>query len=175
MYKMTAAHKTLPLPSYVEVTNVENNKKVVVRVNDRGPFHEGRIIDLSYSAAWKLDVIKKGTAKVKIRVLTPDDAPPMAQQLPYIQFGLFLTRRVLTRYVLRWHNRSLRYAPMSPPQWRYVPPPVLDAHSIKYWCNPTIMSKPSIPSSSNWLRWGSKGLLKSSRITTTPQTTGNSI
>ena len=93
MYKMTAAHKTLPLPSYVEVTNVENNKKVVVRVNDRGPFHEGRIIDLSYSAAWKLDVIKKGSAKVKIRVLTPDDAPPMAQQLPYIQFGLFANKK----------------------------------------------------------------------------------
>ena len=93
MYKMTAAHKTLPLPSYVEVTNLENNRQIVVRVNDRGPFHEGRIIDLSYSAAWKLDVIKKGTAKVKIRVLTPDDAPPVAEQLPYIQFGLFSDKK----------------------------------------------------------------------------------
>ncbi|MBT3198261.1 MAG: septal ring lytic transglycosylase RlpA family protein [Gammaproteobacteria bacterium] len=69
MYQMSAAHKTLPLPSYVEVTNLENNRKVVVRVNDRGPFHEGRIIDLSYTAAWKLDLIKKGTAQVSIRVL----------------------------------------------------------------------------------------------------------
>jgi rare lipoprotein A len=93
MYKMTAAHKTLPLPSYVEVTNLENNRKVVVRVNDRGPFHEGRIIDLSYSAAWKLDIIKRGTGRVKIRVLTPDDAPPVAGQLPYIQFGLFSNRQ----------------------------------------------------------------------------------
>ena len=93
MYKMTAAHKTLPLPSYVEVTNLENGRKIVVRVNDRGPFHEGRIIDLSYSGAYKLDMIKQGTAKVKIRVLTPDDAPPVAQQLPYIQFGLFSNKK----------------------------------------------------------------------------------
>ena len=71
MYAMTAAHKTLILPVYVEVTNLENGKKVVVKVNDRGPFHENRIIDLSYSAAIKLDVIAKGTALVKIRVVDP--------------------------------------------------------------------------------------------------------
>ena len=71
MYAMTAAHKTLILPAYVEVTNLENGKKIVVRVNDRGPFHENRIIDLSYSAAAKLDVIAKGTALVKIRVVEP--------------------------------------------------------------------------------------------------------
>ncbi len=75
MYKMTAAHKTLPLPSYVEVKNLDNGKKVVVRVNDRGPFHEGRIIDLSYTAAWKLDVIQHGTAPVQIRVLSAADQP----------------------------------------------------------------------------------------------------
>ena len=56
MYKLTAAHKTLPLPSYVEVTNLSNNKKVVVRVNDRGPFVGDRIIDLSYAAATVLDL-----------------------------------------------------------------------------------------------------------------------
>jgi rare lipoprotein A len=69
MYAMTAAHKTIILPAYVEVTNLENGKKVVVKVNDRGPFHENRIIDLSYSAASKLDVVAKGTALVKIRVV----------------------------------------------------------------------------------------------------------
>ena len=69
MYAMTAAHKTIILPAYVEVTNLENRKKVVVKVNDRGPFHENRIIDLSYSAATKLDVVAKGTALVKIRVV----------------------------------------------------------------------------------------------------------
>ena len=71
MYAMTAAHKTLILPAYVEVTNLRNGKRVVVKVNDRGPFHENRIIDLSYSAASKLDVIAKGTALVKIRVVGP--------------------------------------------------------------------------------------------------------
>jgi len=69
MYAMTAAHKTIILPAYVEVTNLENGKKVVVKVNDRGPFHDNRIIDLSYSAATKLDVVAKGTALVKIRVV----------------------------------------------------------------------------------------------------------
>jgi rare lipoprotein A len=69
MHAMTAAHKTLILPTYVEVTNLENGKKAIVKVNDRGPFHENRIIDLSYSAATKLDVVAKGTAVVKIRVV----------------------------------------------------------------------------------------------------------
>ncbi len=71
MYAMTAAHKTLILPAYVEVSNLRNGKKVVVKVNDRGPFHENRIIDLSYAAATKLDVVAKGTALVKIRVVQP--------------------------------------------------------------------------------------------------------
>jgi rare lipoprotein A len=69
MYEMTAAHKTLPIPTYVRVTNLDNNLSTVVRVNDRGPFHEGRIIDLSYAAATKLDYSDKGTARVKIEVL----------------------------------------------------------------------------------------------------------
>ena len=89
-YQMTAAHKTLPLPSYVEVTNRENGKRIVVRVNDRGPFHEGRIIDLSYTAAWKLDLLKKGTAPVSIRVLTPGSQSPVIEvEGSYLQLGLF--------------------------------------------------------------------------------------
>ncbi len=71
MYQMTAAHKTLPLPSYVEVINLRNGHRIVVRVNDRGPFHEGRIIDLSYVAATKLGINLTGTAPVEIRVLDP--------------------------------------------------------------------------------------------------------
>ena len=67
---MTAAHKTLPLPTYVEVTNLENGKKAIVKVNDRGPFHENRVIDLSYSAATKLGIIAKGTGLVEVRALT---------------------------------------------------------------------------------------------------------
>ena len=72
MYAMSAAHKTLPLPSFVKVTNLANNKSVVVRVNDRGPFHQDRIIDLSYSAAFKIGVYDTGTAKVKIDVILPE-------------------------------------------------------------------------------------------------------
>jgi len=71
MYAMTAAHKTLPLPAYAEVTNLRNGRKVVVRINDRGPFVGDRIIDLSYSAAARLDMLLQGTAPVEIRVITP--------------------------------------------------------------------------------------------------------
>ncbi|MCG9596678.1 septal ring lytic transglycosylase RlpA family protein [Vibrio sp. Isolate25] len=70
MYSMSAAHKTLPIPSYVKVTNKDNGKTAIVRVNDRGPFHEGRIIDLSFAAATKLDVIRTGTANVAIEVIS---------------------------------------------------------------------------------------------------------
>ncbi|HEC75161.1 MAG TPA: septal ring lytic transglycosylase RlpA family protein [Methylophaga aminisulfidivorans] len=70
MYAMTAAHKTLPLPTYVQVTNLENGKKIIVKVNDRGPFHENRIIDLSYSAATKLGIIAKGTGLVEVKAIS---------------------------------------------------------------------------------------------------------
>lgn len=71
MYAMTAAHKTLPLPTYVEVTNLENGRHVIVKVNDRGPFHRNRIIDLSYVAAAKLGIIAKGTGLVEVRAIDP--------------------------------------------------------------------------------------------------------
>ena len=73
MYAFSAAHKTLPLPSYARVTNLANGKSVVVRVNDRGPFHSGRIIDLSYAAAVKLGVHRAGVAKVEVRALGADE------------------------------------------------------------------------------------------------------
>jgi rare lipoprotein A len=71
MYAMTAAHKTLPIPCYAEVTNLRNGRKVVVRINDRGPFVGDRVIDLSYTAAAKLDMLTAGTAPVEVRVITP--------------------------------------------------------------------------------------------------------
>jgi rare lipoprotein A len=71
MYGMTAAHKTLPLPAYVRVTNLQNGRSVVVRVNDRGPFVSNRIIDLSYTAAAKLDMLRNGTAMVEVRSIDP--------------------------------------------------------------------------------------------------------
>jgi rare lipoprotein A len=75
MYAMTAAHKTLPLPTYVQVRNLRNNRTVVVRVNDRGPFVDNRVIDLSYAAALKLDMVGSGTSLVEVTAITFDDPP----------------------------------------------------------------------------------------------------
>lgn len=118
MYAMTAAHPTLPLPSYVRVTNTENGRAVVVRVNDRGPFLRGRLIDLSYAAAHRLGFINAGSARVAVELLLPEDivvseaavreiqpvyvanarpgdeiAPSLApgQRVPYLQLGAFDT------------------------------------------------------------------------------------
>ncbi|WP_245832323.1 septal ring lytic transglycosylase RlpA family protein [Oceanospirillum sanctuarii] len=71
MYQLSAAHKSLPLPSYVLVTHLGNGKQVLVRVNDRGPFHDGRVIDLSYAAAARLDMLGTGTAPVRIEAIDP--------------------------------------------------------------------------------------------------------
>jgi rare lipoprotein A len=118
MYAMTAAHPTLPIPSYARITNPANGRSVVVRVNDRGPFHGGRVIDLSYTAAWKLGYVGQGSTEVVVESILPgtdlaraplapaDDDPiaklagiaePAARPLPvvsdargiYIQLGAF--------------------------------------------------------------------------------------
>jgi rare lipoprotein A len=83
MYAMTAAHKTLPLPAYVRVTNLQNGRSVVVRVNDRGPFVGNRIIDLSYTAAAKLDMLRDGTAMVEVRAIDPS-APAQNHNAPLL-------------------------------------------------------------------------------------------
>jgi rare lipoprotein A len=72
MYGMTAAHTTLPLPSYVRVTSIANGRSVVVRVNDRGPFKADRLIDLSYAAAWKLGLVGNGSGEVEVEAILPD-------------------------------------------------------------------------------------------------------
>ncbi len=84
MYGMTAAHKSLPIPSYARVTNIENGKSVVVRINDRGPFHGARLIDLSYVAAMKLGYADKGTAKVLIEVIDTAVHPQTIANPPLI-------------------------------------------------------------------------------------------
>ncbi|MEM6405247.1 MAG: septal ring lytic transglycosylase RlpA family protein [Pseudomonadota bacterium] len=100
MYAMTAAHKRLPLPSYVSVTNLDNERQIIVRVNDRGPFHGNRIIDLSYAAAYKLGILQHGTGSVEIRAITPDTSiehvphalPPAPEEknvVVYLQVGAF--------------------------------------------------------------------------------------
>ena len=93
MYAMTAAHKTLPLPAYAEVTNLENGKRVTVRINDRGPFVKDRIIDLSYAAATRIDMTDKGTALVEVRVIPASGrstgAPAARLSEVYVQAGAF--------------------------------------------------------------------------------------
>jgi rare lipoprotein A len=80
MYAMTAAHATLPIPSYVRVTNLANGRSAILRVNDRGPFHSGRLIDLSYAAAYKLGYAAAGSALVEVESITRDDMPMIAAQ-----------------------------------------------------------------------------------------------
>jgi len=82
MYAMSAAHPTLPIPSYARVTNLANGRSVVVRVNDRGPFHSDRIVDLSYTAAWKLGYVDAGSARVEVELVLPGQAVPAAAALP---------------------------------------------------------------------------------------------
>jgi rare lipoprotein A len=85
MYTMSAAHKTLPLPTYARVTNLENGKSVVVKINDRGPFHANRLIDLSYAAAARLDILGSGTGLVEVVAIDPtgsDRTPRIAPSQP---------------------------------------------------------------------------------------------
>jgi rare lipoprotein A len=96
MYEMTAAHKTLPIPSYAQVTNLENNKTIVVRINDRGPFVGNRLMDLSYAAAKKLGIQSEGTGQVKVEAISPMQALPQIQKTAesqnkkvYFQVGSF--------------------------------------------------------------------------------------
>ncbi|MCO7199324.1 MULTISPECIES: septal ring lytic transglycosylase RlpA family protein [Pseudoalteromonas] len=82
MFDMTAAHKTLPLPSFAKVTNLDNGRSAIVRINDRGPFHDDRLIDLSYAAAYKLGYHLQGTARVKVEAITLSRESP---RLTYVQ------------------------------------------------------------------------------------------
>jgi rare lipoprotein A len=109
MYQFSAAHKSLPLPSYVRVTNLDNGKSMVVRVNDRGPFHENRVIDLSYAAAVRIGVWPKGTGLVEVRAIDPEHPqaiaePPKAkpgagEPRIFLQLGAFAERANAERVV----------------------------------------------------------------------------
>lgn len=119
MYAMTAAHKELPLPTYVQVTNLENMRTAVLRVNDRGPFHDNRLIDLSYAAATKLGIVPKGTGMVEVRALDPDHPQFANVALPtdtssmvtnpqmYIQVGAFANRHNAERLQFRLKPHQL--------------------------------------------------------------------
>jgi rare lipoprotein A len=120
MYAMTAAHPTLPIPSYARVTNLRNGKSVVVRINDRGPFHSDRLIDLSYAAAYKLGIITSGRDLVEVESIIPAeerqsrDSTPAAENAAaapepidpepagaYVQLGAFSTRQNAQSFLLR--------------------------------------------------------------------------
>lgn len=131
MYAMTAAHKTLPLPTYVEVTNLENGRKVIVKVNDRGPFHGDRLIDLSYSAATKLGIIGKGTGMVEIRAVTAGSVStnPIVEELEasnvnsgpvglYLQVGAFSTASTAEQLKLKLQQQigdAILISPLTKP------------------------------------------------------------
>jgi len=96
MHLATAAHKSLPLPTYAEVTNLDNGRKMIVKINDRGPFHEGRIIDLSYAAAIKLGVDKTGTARIDVRSIDVKTSKRSSVKLSdgtFLQVGAFGKRK----------------------------------------------------------------------------------
>ena len=100
MYEATAAHKHLPLPTYAEVTNLDNGKKVIVKINDRGPFHEKRLIDMSYGAAVRLGMTGTGTARVDVRAITFDQPAPSAVKRfdgTFLQVGAFGSRDAAER------------------------------------------------------------------------------
>jgi rare lipoprotein A len=122
MYAMTAAHKSLPLPTYVRVTNLKNGRSVVLRVNDRGPFHSNRIIDLSYSAAWKLGILAKGTGYVEVVALDPRSPQPVTvatkQSRPateavqlYLQTGSFSVRANAEQ--MKWRMQTVSGGPVN--------------------------------------------------------------
>jgi rare lipoprotein A len=123
MYAMTAAHKTLPIPCYARVTNLVNGRSVVVRINDRGPFVANRLIDLSYTAAAKLDMLRAGTAMVEVRVVTPND--PQSQALTrttetppptlYVQAGAFAVPANAQGLQQRLQQAGLTTAVVMPP------------------------------------------------------------
>ncbi len=122
MYAMTAAHKTLPLPTYVRVTNLDNGRSVVVRVNDRGPFHSNRIIDLSYTAAWKLGTLGKGTGYVEVTAIDPRAPEPVMAKTTapapgdgpvqlYLQTGSFSVRANAEQ--MKWKMQSVSGGPVN--------------------------------------------------------------
>lgn len=127
MYQMTAAHKALPLPTYARVTNLRNGRSIIVKINDRGPFHDNRLIDLSYAAAAKLDILKEGTGLVEVTAIDPrrPNSPPAQlvsnQSGPaqggagsvgavdgvYIQVGAFSSRQNAEQFQAKLNSHAI--------------------------------------------------------------------
>lgn len=119
MYAMTAAHKTLPLPTYAEVTNLDNGRKIVVKINDRGPFHDDRLIDLSYVAAIKLGITGSGTGRVEVRSITPGvtttpgQGPAAEKGVMFLQVGTFSMKENAEKMLQRLKQASIENLHLS--------------------------------------------------------------
>ena len=114
MHLATAAHKSLPLPTYAEVTNLDNGRRMIVKINDRGPFHEDRIIDLSYAAAIKLGVDKTGTARIDVRAIDIKSKKRSAVKVAdgtFLQVGAF--RKRMTADIMAGKMMAARLKPVS--------------------------------------------------------------
>lgn len=123
MFQLSAAHTTLPIPSYVRVTNLDNGKSIIARVNDRGPFHPGRVVDMSYAGAVLLGYANKGTARVRVESIVPGTrtrvsqsaapvvpvAPPTPQPSPPAVFATDSVERVATERQLIEENKGAEY------------------------------------------------------------------
>ena len=117
MYDMTAAHKTLPMNTMLKVTNLENGKVAIVRINDRGPFVKSRIIDLSNAAAHKIDMVKKGTAPVRIEVIGfngviggQSKTKSVVLGNYFVQIGAFRNKNGAKRYASKYKRVDGRYS-----------------------------------------------------------------
>lgn len=139
MFEMTAAHRTLPLPTYARVTNLENGKVIIVRINDRGPFAHDRVIDLSYAAAVKLDIIGAGTGLVEVRTIDPavwtasePPAAPGGSPRLFVQVGAFADRTNADAVAARLRDAHLYNVDLltrpedTPPLWRVRIGPLAD-------------------------------------------------
>lgn len=150
MYAMTAAHKTLPIPSYVRVTHVQSGKSVVVRVNDRGPFHSDRIIDLSYAAAQRIGILNAGTGLVDVEIVLPSDAPPVplkaadttvvpGSKLPpntHLQIGAFSSESSAKQFAAQVSGHLtypviIRRSQTGKPVYRVRVGPITDARDLQ--------------------------------------------
>lgn len=105
MYQMTAAHPNLPIPSFARVTNLENKKSVIVRINDRGPFKRDRLIDLSYVAAYKLGYVFQGSAEVEVEALATTPTAAAASGKTYLQLGAFKSRASADGFLKKIRNQ----------------------------------------------------------------------
>jgi len=149
MFGMSAAHKSLPIPTYVKVTNLANNRHVIVRVNDRGPFHKGRIIDLSYAAASKLDMLKQGTSQVRVEAINPQtwqqnniaNAPSKASaKAVSLAKNVDQEREAITQFLMTSANKPIVVDNLKPAAINKAVAPAINSAQLSLIKEPNIES-----------------------------------